>query len=460
VQSPEAPTRVGVRPGQGPRAPDRSAELPGLPVRARASARSTGMDALRPPRLRPVTAPATAPPMRPTVYRHHTVLTHEDVVRLTRMVQAGLEAAATLRSYPLTTGRERRQLRRVVRAGYESQDQLLFHNLRLVMKYANATRVDGMTFDDHFQNGVLGLMHAIEMFNPDSGHRLSTYATWWIRQSIARGVAREARLIRLPVHVLEQLRSLDRARQALLITTGRATRADLAAHTGLSDEKVAQLLPLILGIGSLDSVVGDGLTTLGALLPAPDEPDREDGPIIRGVLEKVLEDRELEVLRLRFGLVDGAPLTLAAVGRRLGVTSERVRQIQETALTKLRRPLSEALGYVARRSEQPVPGASQESREALGRHSAPAAVRSPWEVLTRRAEAAAAGMAPRDATTLSRLLECTGAVTYQQLAELLGVPESNVGRLLDHLDKALADAGLPPVTRASASGPPSARWPV
>jgi RNA polymerase primary sigma factor len=279
----------------------------------------------------------------------HDLLSQERVVALARKVAAGQRALQMLDT-EVIDGEQRRRLVTDVRCGREAKDKLLLHNLRLVLSITSRYRIEGLSPEDLFQEGVLGLMRAIEKFDPDKGWRLSTYATWWIRQSVERAIADKARLIRLPVHVHERLLRTLRARDALIGNKGRATLDDLVEATGLQPSVVRELLQLASGAASLDDAVGDGLTTLGELqvdqrVPSPEdlvfEQVRADD--VHQLLQE-LPDRQAAVIRLRFGVDDDNPLTLEEIGNRYGVTRERIRQIEAKAMETLRRLVSQEAG--------------------------------------------------------------------------------------------------------------------
>lgn len=272
----------------------------------------------------------------------HDLLNQDEVVALKREMDRGTAALESLDAGAFD-GSERARLLATVRRGQSAKQRLLLHNLRLVLSISSRYHVDGLTPEDLFQEGVLGLHRAIEKFDPDKGWRLSTYATWWIRQSVERAVADKARLIRLPVHVHERVLKLSRKRAALVGEKGWASLDDLVDATGFQPSVVRQLLQLMRGYASLDEVVGDGLTTLGDLQVDRHNPGPEEQAITASVAAEVdsllagLPERQAEVVRLRFGVGEDAPLTLEEVGNRYGLTRERVRQIEANAMERLRR---------------------------------------------------------------------------------------------------------------------------
>ena len=231
-------------------------------------------------------------------------------------------------------------------------DAMVHHNLGLVRSVARTVSAEGLDQDDLAQSGVIGLMHAIERFDAELGTKFSTYATWWIRQAIGRAVDNESQIIRYPVHVRERIRKVSAARAALE-TSGRPARApDIARHTGLTVDQVITALRLDRGVVSLDQPAGpDEDTRLGDLVAstaAGDEADPADlvelldaRHTVADVLSR-MKDREALVLRLRNGFEDDQPWTLEMIGNRLGVTRERVRQIESKAKASFMRVASRA----------------------------------------------------------------------------------------------------------------------
>ena len=275
----------------------------------------------------------------------HPLLAAEEEVRLSQAYQAGLDArrrlAATAADDPSRSG-----LEAAVERGEGARRQMIESNLRLVVSIARRFSATGLPLGDLVQEGNLGLLRAVEKFDWRKGVKFSTYATWWIRQAIARGAAdRGARAIRLPVHVDEQVGRLRRAQARLKGSLGREpSPAELAAEVRLPVEAVARLQGAAQAVTSLDTLVGDEGAALQDLL----EDDSAVGPdelameaVGRESLEQALAtlpERARQVLVLRFGLDSGTPRTLEEVGAVLGVSRERARQVERGALAALRRP--------------------------------------------------------------------------------------------------------------------------
>ncbi len=280
----------------------------------------------------------------------YPLLTKDDEVRLAQMIEQGVAAHAHLEGggRNLSAAR-RRELRRQTREGEAAQQAFVQSNLRLVVSIAKKYQASGLPLLDLVQEGNLGLMHAVEKFDWRKGFKFSTYATWWIRQAITRGIANTGRTIRLPVHAGDTLTRLQKARSRLELTLGRPpTQAELSVDLEIPEEKVIEALrfafePLSLseplredGDAELGDIVEDRTTDspfdVAATSLLPDE-------IVRLLLP--LDDRERQILRLRFGLDRGEPRTLEEVGEYFNLTRERIRQIEARAMSKLRHPSSD-----------------------------------------------------------------------------------------------------------------------
>ena len=244
----------------------------------------------------------------------------------------------------LLTREEERELARRKDEGDEAaKKQLIESNLRLVMAITRNYTKANVPLLDLIQEGNLGLIRAVEKFDYRLGFKLSTYATWWIRQAITRALADQGRTIRLPVHVADQVRRLLRARRQLAQKFNREpTLAELARETQQSEERVRELLELMENPVSLETPVGDGESLYGDLIEdvhslAPHEQSAQQarGRELAEALEQ-LNPRMRRVLSLRFGLDGESPQTLEEVGTQLGITRERVRQLETRALRELR----------------------------------------------------------------------------------------------------------------------------
>ena len=256
----------------------------------------------------------------------------------------------------LLTAAEERMLARRKDAGDESAKQeLIERNLRLVMSIARPySTASGVPLLDLIQEGNVGLMRAVEKFDYTKGFKLSTYATWWIRQAISRAIADQGRTIRLPVHVVDNLKRVRKAERKLRQELGRpATPEELATATGLGLKKVAALLDIVDDPVSLDVTVGDGDSDIADLVEDPNavRPDTalDEGGFADDLEDALgqLHDQERQVVELRFGLDGQGARTLDQVSAELGCTRERVRQVESRALSTLARSNPELREYIA-----------------------------------------------------------------------------------------------------------------
>ena len=273
------------------------------------------------------------------------LLTAEDEVHLAQTIEVGLYAEHLLENSeePLTRAMKR-DLKVLARQGKHARSHLLEANLRLVVSLAKRYTGRGMPLLDLIQEGNLGLIRAMEKFDYTKGFKFSTYATWWIRQAITRGMADQSRTIRLPVHLVEQVNKLSRIKRELYQNLGReATNEELAEESGIDESKIELLLRQSRDPVSLDMPVGaDEEAPLGDFIEDSEATDAEAAVVaslrhsdIRSVLAS-LEVREQEVISLRYGLDDGVPRTLDQIGRKFGLSRERVRQIEREVMSKLR----------------------------------------------------------------------------------------------------------------------------
>ena len=276
----------------------------------------------------------------------HELLTKDDEARLAQVIEAGREARAELEGGNGLTGVRRRQLRQKVRAGDDATETFVQANLRLVVSIAKKYQSSGLPLLDLIQEGNLGLIHAVEKFDWRRGFKFSTYATWWIRQAISRGIDNSARTVRLPVHAGDEVRRLAKTRDRLESDLGRQpTLEELAIDMDLAEEQVAEIMrfgadPLSLSapIGEEgDAELGEIVSDMGAASPFDAVADLMMAEEIEKLLAP-LDEREREVLRLRYGLDRGEPRTLDDVAEHFQLTRERIRQIEKGAMAKLRTP--------------------------------------------------------------------------------------------------------------------------
>jgi RNA polymerase primary sigma factor len=275
-----------------------------------------------------------------------SLLTAEQEVNLAKRIEAGLFAEHKLAAEPELADAYRRDLKEVAEDGRRAKAHMLEANLRLVVSVAKKYSDRGLSLLDVVQEGNLGLIRAVEKFDYTKGYKFSTYAMWWIRQAIQRGFADSARTIRLPVHVLEMLSKLSRVERDMHQKLGREpTPEELAVELDRTPDQIEELLRTSRQPISLDSTIGeDGETSIGDLIEDVDAPEASelvDRQLMADQLRHALDaltPREATIMAMRFGLYDGNPHTLDEIGRALGLTRERIRQLEKQSLSKLRHP--------------------------------------------------------------------------------------------------------------------------
>jgi RNA polymerase sigma factor (sigma-70 family) len=279
----------------------------------------------------------------------YPLLTKDDEIRLAQEIEQGKDAESEFKSKRNLSPTKKRELRRTIRHGEEAHQKFIQSNLRLVVSIAKKYQASGLPLLDLIQEGNLGLMHAVEKFDWRKGFKFSTYATWWIRQAITRGIANTGRTIRLPVHAGDTLARVQKAQARLELKLGRPpTLIELGLEVELPEDKLVEALrfrsePLSLseplrddGDAELGDVVEDRSVyspfDVAATTLLPNEINKLLSP---------LDEREREILKLRFGLDRGEPRTLEEVGEYFNLTRERIRQIEARAMSKLRHPSSD-----------------------------------------------------------------------------------------------------------------------
>ncbi len=274
------------------------------------------------------------------------LLTKEEEVELAMTIEAGKEAEEKLQAGRLRAESSIMKAKTSVRRSEAARQRFIMANLRLVVSVARKYQGQGLPLLDLIQEGNIGLMRAVELFDWRRGFKFSTYATWWIRQAITRAIADQARTIRIPVHMVETINKLIRVQRQLLQELGREPAPEeIGAQMEMTAERVREILKISQEPVSLetpigeeeDSQLGDFIEDSEAVVP----PDAASFSMLQTQLGRVLDslsERERKVIELRFGLIDGHPRTLEEVGREFGVTRERIRQIESKTLCKLRHP--------------------------------------------------------------------------------------------------------------------------
>jgi RNA polymerase primary sigma factor len=273
------------------------------------------------------------------------LLTAAEEVDLAKRMEAGGEARHRL-NHEQVEWEEREQLLWLVRDGRSAQEHLIKANSRLVVSVAKKYVGRGVPFLDLIQEGNIGLIRAVKKFDYCRGYKFSTYATWWIRQAVTRAIADQGRTIRVPVHMYEQINRLTRTSRQLVQELGRdPTTEEIAEELGVTPRKVEHIMRVSQRPLSLEMPVGEEEDSyLGDFIEDEDADSPQDSAgrqILREVIDEIfqsLSPREVRILQLRFGLVDGYNYTLEEVGKKFGVTRERIRQIEAQALSRLRHP--------------------------------------------------------------------------------------------------------------------------
>jgi len=281
---------------------------------------------------------------------------------MTGDVRSSLQAYLdSIGRYPLLTALEEVQLaKRIKKGDRAAREHMTAANLRLVVKIAKEYNGYGLPLEDLISEGNIGLMRAVEKFDPKHGTKFSTYASWWIKQAVRRAIANQSKTIRVPVHVADKIQKMRRLGHRLAEELGREPDdAELADELEISESKVAQLRTAGLQPLSLDAAMGteDDTATLGEIIgdqsavdPAQRLTDENMQETVMAALS-VLNERELKIISLRFGLDGQKELTLADIGKKFKVTRERIRQLQNSALTKLHKRIRKQEQAALKRAE-------------------------------------------------------------------------------------------------------------
>ncbi len=301
------------------------------------------------------------------------LLSHEDEIVLGKQVQqlmallaikselieqlpeeAVAEDAVSQADWAEAAGMTETELSNHLRRGQRAKRKMIEANLRLVVAVAKKYQKRNLEFLDLIQEGTLGLERGVEKFDPMKGYKFSTYAYWWIRQAITRAIAQQARTIRLPIHITEKLNKIKRVQRELSQKLGRSPNAaEIGAELELEPKQVREYLTIARQPISLDVRIGDNQDTELQDLLEDDGASPEDYTVQQSLRQDIfrmlseLTPQQQEVINLRFGMNDGNPLSLAKVGQRMGISRERVRQLEQQALKHLRRRKASINGYLA-----------------------------------------------------------------------------------------------------------------